>query len=93
MTPRPGPLPRGAGPWPRLWPWPLVVYNVGTSHTQHRWHRHVTPTNDIGMSHFDGTYYTLRGIHYTIREDPLHDPRRSTTRSEKIHNTLEARNC
>jgi len=36
MNPLPGPHPRGAGPWPRQWPWPLVVCDIGTTYASYR---------------------------------------------------------
>jgi len=66
-------------------------------------HKEISITDGTGMSHplttlacHTSTVPTTRSekIHYTISEDPLHDPRRSrtihtptvpTTRSEKIH--------
>ena len=54
MNPLPGPHPRGAGPWPRQWPWPLIAYDIGTTYAQY--HEANRPSHKLEHKIYD--YYS-----------------------------------
>ena len=54
MNPLPGPRPRGAGPWPRQWPWPLIAYDIGTTYAQY--HEANRPSHKLEHKIYD--YYS-----------------------------------
>jgi len=88
MNPLPGPRPRGAGPWPRQWPWPLIAYDIGTTYAQY--HEANRPSHKLEHKIYD--YYSENFAMSPEYKIYYHNNDETTSTTRRLQHPQQRRN-